>query len=179
MRYQQILRLQLVMFFRLGVGNALRSSFVFTNRNLQHVARPLGNSLVSAPETRHTLLYSSTSSNTEMQNIGQSSMSTIMEGLNPSQVEAVAKPISAITRVLAGPGSGKTRVLTCRIAYLLEHDRNRILAVTFTRKAANEMKERVEKLLNQQQQQQSAKDDVMYPPSNDDDIMYPPSNYEE
>ena len=178
MRYQQILRLQLVMFFRLGVGNALRSSFVFTNRNLQHVARPLGNSLVYAPETRHTLLYSSTSSNTEMQNIGQSSMSTIMEGLNPSQVEAVAKPISAITRVLAGPGSGKTRVLTCRIAYLLEHDRNRILAVTFTRKAANEMKERVEKLLNQQQQQ-SAKDDVIYPPSNDDDIMYPPSNYDE
>jgi DNA helicase-2/ATP-dependent DNA helicase PcrA len=81
-----------------------------------------------------------------------STISSILEGLNPSQVEAVTQPNSAITRVLAGPGSGKTRVLTCRIAYLLEEDRNnRILAVTFTRKASGEMKQRVETLLLKQQ----------------------------
>jgi DNA helicase-2/ATP-dependent DNA helicase PcrA len=96
-----------------------------------------------------------------------------MEGLNPSQVEAVTQPNSAITRVLAGPGSGKTKVLTCRIAYLLEEDRqNRILAVTFTRKAAGEMQQRVESILKQQQ---SVEEDLMHPPgSNDEEMMYPP-----
>jgi DNA helicase-2/ATP-dependent DNA helicase PcrA len=78
-----------------------------------------------------------------------------LEGLNPSQVEAVTQPPTAITRVIAGPGSGKTRVLTCRVAFLLSQDpHSRVLAVTFTKKAAEEMKQRVEKLLLQQQQQQ-------------------------
>src|SRR5690606_10956686 len=52
--------------------------------------------------------------------------------------------------VVAGPGSGKTRVLTHRIAYLIEkHEvpENRILCVTFTNKAANEIKTRVENML--------------------------------
>jgi DNA helicase-2/ATP-dependent DNA helicase PcrA len=80
---------------------------------------------------------------------------TILEDLNPSQVEAVTQPLSAITRVIAGPGSGKTRVLTCRIAYLLQEDpAHRILGVTFTRKAAGEMQGRLEKLLRQQQKEQ-------------------------
>ena len=81
-----------------------------------------------------------------------SSYSIILEGLNENQVEATTQPTSAITRVIAGPGSGKTRVLTTRIAHLLQEDtRSRILAVTFTRKAAGEMQKRVEKILQQQQ----------------------------
>jgi DNA helicase-2/ATP-dependent DNA helicase PcrA len=81
-----------------------------------------------------------------------SSYSVILEGLNENQVEATTQPTNAITRVIAGPGSGKTRVLTCRIAHLLQEDtRSRILAVTFTRKAAGEMQQRVEKILRAQQ----------------------------
>ena len=81
-----------------------------------------------------------------------SSTSIVLEGLNPSQLEAATQPSSAITRVVAGPGSGKTKVLTCRIAHLLDQDRHsRILAVTFTRKAAGEMQQRVESLLRQQE----------------------------
>jgi DNA helicase-2/ATP-dependent DNA helicase PcrA len=84
--------------------------------------------------------------------------SLLLEDLNPSQVEAVTQATSSVSRVVAGPGSGKTRVLTCRIAYLLQEDRHgRVLAVTFTRKAAGEMQKRVETLL--QQQQEAASDD--------------------
>lgn len=81
-----------------------------------------------------------------------------LQGLNPSQVEAVTQPHHGITRVVAGPGAGKTRVLTCRIAHLLrtkqkENSRaDRILAVTFTKKAAGEMKHRLETLLQEQEE---------------------------
>jgi len=78
----------------------------------------------------------------------------MLQDLNPSQVQAVTQPLSAITRVVAGPGSGKTRVLTCRIAYLLQQDlRSRILGVTFTRKAAGEMQQRLGKLLIEESQE--------------------------
>jgi UvrD/REP helicase N-terminal domain len=82
----------------------------------------------------------------------------ILRDLNPSQIRAVTQPIDSVTRVIAGPGSGKTRVLTCRIAHLLQADpQSRILGVTFTRKAAGEMQERLERLLISREAEEAEK----------------------
>src|SRR5215510_278118 len=75
-------------------------------------------------------------------------MMNYLEGLNERQKEAVLH-INGPLMIVAGAGSGKTKVLTTRIAHLMANgvDSFNILALTFTNKAAKEMKERVERIL--------------------------------
>lgn len=122
-----------------------------------------------------TLLSSATNFVAEDKSNGIPSYSTrignvVIDELNPSQREATLRPRYSITRVIAGPGAGKTRVLTCRIAHLLLEDNDMwrrggsstiradgyrrrnggegILAVTFTKKSAGEMEHRLSELIS-------------------------------
>ena len=74
--------------------------------------------------------------------------SKLLSDLDPMQQEAVMQTDGPVL-ILAGAGSGKTRVLTYKVAYLISKGvkPSQIVAVTFTNKAANEMKERVTRLL--------------------------------
>ena len=77
-------------------------------------------------------------------------MDPILDSLNDKQREAVLAT-EGYYRIIAGAGSGKTKTLTHRFAYLVKElgiPSNRILCVTFTNKAASEMRDRVKRLLN-------------------------------
>ena len=74
-----------------------------------------------------------------------------LTGLNDNQKDAVLAD-DPYLRIVAGAGSGKTRVLTMRVAHLIQDEQvpaGKVLAITFTNKAANEMKDRIRRMLPQ------------------------------
>lgn len=83
---------------------------------------------------------------------GGHAQSAFLRSLNAAQLRAATAPPTSSLQILAGPGSGKTRVLTARVAWLVDSQGlapEECVVVTFTNKAANEMKSRLAKLLGQ------------------------------
>lgn len=141
------------------------SNDIFQHHSIRHYgySYPLYSSTKSTVQGGETILSTA-------DDVPPEQSSIITEGLNPSQMEATLRPRYSITRVIAGPGAGKTKVLTCRIAHLLlscESEgaghangihssylyREGILAVTFTKKAAMEMERRLTELVATSTQQ--------------------------
>lgn len=109
--------------------------------------------------------YSPVDRAAQRENLNLASAESILSGLNNEQCEAVIADPSKACLVLAGPGSGKTRVLTHRIAFLIHAHKippASILSVTFTNKAAGEMKSRVAKLLKQFESDMDLNSDTVY-----------------
>ncbi|GMG22090.1 unnamed protein product [Ambrosiozyma monospora] len=74
----------------------------------------------------------------------------LYQDLNEGQRQALLAPTNCVLQVLAGPGTGKTKLLTAKVAYLLLHEKinpEKLIFTTFTRKAANEMKDRLSHVL--------------------------------
>ncbi|KAJ3920166.1 P-loop containing nucleoside triphosphate hydrolase protein [Lentinula edodes] len=85
--------------------------------------------------------------------LSESSATSYLNSLNAAQLKAVQHSPQTPLQILAGPGSGKTKVLTSRIAHLILHHHlpaSSICAVTFTNKAANEMKVRLTKVIGKE-----------------------------
>ncbi|KAG7451185.1 UvrD-helicase-domain-containing protein [Guyanagaster necrorhizus] len=88
---------------------------------------------------------------------GPTQAHNFLQSLNPAQLQAVQHDPNIPLQILAGPGSGKTKVLTSRIAHLIIHHLlppSSICAVTFTKKTANEMRERLTKLIGKERTSQ-------------------------
>ena len=86
---------------------------------------------------------------TKIENVKKVYNSKIMESLNEEQIQAVTTT-EGYVRVIAGAGTGKTKTLTNRYSYLVEElgiSTANILCITFTNKAANEMKERIRHMI--------------------------------
>ncbi|KAL4517812.1 hypothetical protein Ndes2526A_g02190 [Nannochloris sp. 'desiccata'] len=129
----------------------LKAPSKFNNTIYSYFRSPLFfNNLLKDPVQGSFLSAYSTSSPQLMTTAaGAGATNSYLDGLNAEQLEAVTGPLVP-TRVIAGPGSGKTKTLTSRIAHLISHHNTRpwqIVAITFTNKAAIEMRERLATVL--------------------------------